>query len=129
MAEYDHSIADVLKSAIADAQELVRGEIALARAELNAEVKRFGTGVVAMAAAAVAGVLAITLLLTAGAWAISELLQWPVWAGFAIVGIVVAIAAALLGMLGRKRFGAERHMPLTVDTMKENMQWMRAPKS
>jgi hypothetical protein len=118
-----------VKSAIADAQELVRGEIALARTELRGEVKRFGAGVAAMAAAAVAGILALTLLLTAGAWAISELLQWPVWAGFAIVGIVVAIAAALLAVVGRRRFTAERHMPLTVDTMKENMEWMRAQKS
>src|SRR5688500_10506195 len=100
MTAYDNSIADVLKTAIHDAQDLVRGEIALAKAEMREEVRRVAAGVVALAAAAIAGVIAVVLLLTAVARAISEGLEWPVWTGFALVGAVVVIAALMLAYVG-----------------------------
>ena len=120
---YDQGIVDAIRSTIRDAQDLVRGEIALAKAELRHEVSRIGRGVAALAAAAVAGLIALVFLLTAVAWAITSAAEWPAWAGFALVGTIVLIVAAALGMMGKKRINGERHMPLTVDTMKENMQW------
>ena len=125
----DQSIADVLRSAIQDAQDLVRGEIALAKSELREEVRRVGAGVVLMAAAAVVGIIAAVFLLAALSWGIAAALAWPVWAGFAVVGVLVAVVAGLLAYVGRSRFNGGRYMPLTVDTLKENMQWMRAQKS
>ena len=53
MTGYDQSIADVIKGTLRDAQDLVRGEIALAKAELREEVNRVGRGVAALAAAGV----------------------------------------------------------------------------
>ena len=130
MATYDSSsITDVIKSAIQDAQELVRSEIALAKAEARQEVSRLSAGAALLAGAALAAILGLVFLFTALAWAISELLLWPAWAGFAIVTLVLLLAAAALFYVGRSRMRADRHMPHTVDTMKENMQWMRARTS
>ena len=129
MPEYDRSIADVLKTALNDAQDLIRGEIALARAELRAEGRRLAAGAAALISAAVAALIAVVFLLTAVAWAFVPLFGWPAWTGFAIVGLVVAIAAAVLAVVGKNRLAAERHMPRTMDTMKENMEWMRARTS
>lgn len=129
MSGYDQSIADVIRSTIHDAQDLVRGEIALAKAELRDEVRRVGAGVAAFAAAGVAALIAVVFLLTALAWAIPAVMGWAAWTGFAIVGAIVLLAAAALAMVGRKRLNGERHMPLTVDTLKENMQWTRARTS
>ncbi len=128
MNGYDQSIADLIRTTIHDAQDLVRGEIALAKAEMRQEMRRVGAGVAALAAAAVAGVIAIVFLLTAVAWGIPAALDWAPWTGFAIVGLVVLIVAATLGLIGKNRFNGERRMPLTVETMKENMQWTRARK-
>ena len=125
----DQSIADVLKSTVQDAQELLRSEIALAKAELRDEVRTVGTGAAALAAAGVAGLVALVFLLTALAWAVPPLLGWPVWSGFAAVGILVAVVAAALAMTGKKKLNGQRHMPLTSDTMKENLKWMRARTS
>ena len=129
MATQDASITDVIKTAVRDAQDLVRDEIALAKAEARQEVRRLGAGAALLAGAALAGVIGIILLLTAAAWGISEGLGWPVWAGFAIVTAVVLIVAGALAYLGRARLQAERRMPLTADTLKENMEWMRARTS
>jgi uncharacterized membrane protein YqjE len=129
MSNHEPSITDTLKSAIQDAQDLVRGEIALAKAEAREEVSRLGMGAALLAGAALAAVLGIVFLMTAIAWAIAEGAGWPVWAGFAIVTVLMLITAGALGYVGRNRIAAQRHMPRTVDTLKENMQWMRARTS
>jgi uncharacterized membrane protein YqjE len=129
MADHDTSIAGVLKEALRDAQDLVRGEIALAKAEAREEVSRLGLGAALLAGAAVAAVIAIVLLMTTLAWVISEVGGWPVWAGFAIVTVLNVLIAGALGLLGRKRLISARHMPRTVDTLKENLEWMRARTS
>lgn len=129
MAANDSSIVDVITSALRDAQDLVRGEIALAKAEAREEVRRLGAGAALLAAAAVAALIGVIFLLGTIAWAISELLNWPVWAGLGIVTVLTLIAAGILAVVGRGRIRAERRMPLTVETMKENMKWMRARTS
>jgi hypothetical protein len=129
MAINDPSIADVLKGAVRDAQDLVRCEIALAKAEAREEIRRIGTGAALLAVGAVAAVIGIGLLMTTIAFAISELAAWPVWAGFAVVTFVTLLVAGFLAALGRSRMTAQRRMPRTVDTLKENMEWMRARTS
>jgi uncharacterized membrane protein YqjE len=126
MATYEPSIADVIKSALRDAQDLVRGEIALAKAEAREEFSRISIGAGLLAAAAVAAVLGLVFLMGTIAWAISEGLAWPVWAGFGIVTLLTFILAGILASVGKRRLSAARHMPRTVDTLKENMEWMRA---
>ena len=129
MASTDTSIMDVIASAVRDAQDLVRGEIALAKAEARAEISRLGAGAAMLAGAAAAGLIGIVFLLATVAWAIAELANWPVWAGLGIVTLLTLITTGVLAMAGLGRIRAERRMPLTVETMKENMQWMRARTS
>lgn len=125
MAMYDQSIVDTIKSAIGDAQELVRGEIALAKAELRAEVRTMAAAALLLCGAAVMALIGLVFLCSTIAWGISEGAGWPVWAGMGIVTAVVLIAAALLAMAGRRSFARQRHMPLTTETMKENATWMQ----
>jgi protein-S-isoprenylcysteine O-methyltransferase Ste14 len=129
MPGYDQSLADLIRSTLHDAQDLVRGEIALAKAEMRQEVRRVGAGAAAFAAAAVAALVAVVLLLTALALGLTAALGWPAWTGFAIVGGVVLLAAVVLVMMGKKRFNGEQRMPLTTETMRETMQWTRARKA
>jgi hypothetical protein len=129
MASYDQSITDVFKSAVRDAQELVQGEIQLARAEFRQELRSAMAAVTALATAAVAGVVGLVFLLTAAARFMAVGLEWPIWAGFAVVGVGLALAAAVLAVMGKRRLAVERRMPLTMETLKENMQWMRARSS
>jgi uncharacterized membrane protein YqjE len=129
MANHESSIAEVIRDAVRDAQDLVRGEIALAKAEAREEISRLGMAVAMLAGAALAAVIGIIFLLTAFAWAISEVAGWPVWAGFAIVTLLTLLSAGVLGYVGRNRLSRGRHMPRTVDTVKENLEWMRARTS
>lgn len=129
MSGYDQSIADLLRNTFQDAQDLIRGEVALAKAELSQEVTRLRGGAVSLAVAAVAGLVALVFLLTAVAWAIPAMTGWAIWTGFAIVGAVALLAAIVLAVIGRNRLTAERRMPLTMETMKENMRWTQPQRS
>lgn len=129
MPGYDQSLADLIRGTLHDAQDLVRGEIALAKAELRQEVRKVGSGAAALAAAAVAALCAVMFLLTALALGLTNALGWPAWAGFAIVGGLVLVIALALAMMGKRRFNGEQRMPLTTETMRETMQWTRARKA
>jgi len=129
MSGYDQSIADLLRNTFQDAQDLIRGEVALAKAELRQEAARIRGAAIALAIAAVAGLTALMFLLTAAAWAIPALTGWPAWTGFAIVGGLALIAAIVAAVMGRSRLSSERPMPLTMETMKENMRWTQAQRS
>ena len=126
MASYDESIPDLIRGTIRDGIGLVRDEIFLARTELREEAVRIKSGLITLAAAVVVGLLAVILLLEAVAWGAVYLFDWPTWAGFAIVALPLAIITIVLAMLGRSLLSRDRYMPKSVDTMKENAEWLRA---
>jgi uncharacterized membrane protein YqjE len=81
--------------------ELVRGELALAKAELAEKGKRAGLGA---GLAGTAGVLALYGLGALIATVIAALaLVMPVWLAALIVAIVIFIVAGVLGLLGRSQ--------------------------
>lgn len=129
MAVQEPGIVDLIRSALSDANDLIRSEIALAKAELRQDVSRLQVGAAAFAGAAVAGVVGVVMLLTTIALVIAEGFGWPTWTGFGIVTVLTFIAAIALVSIGKRRFAAHKPMPLTADTMKENATWIRARTS
>lgn len=129
MAEYDQSVVDLIRTAVRDAQDLVRSEIALAKAELREEGRRLGLGAALLAAAAVAGVVAFVFLMTALAWGLAAAFAWPVWIGFAAVTVLLLLTTAVLAYAGRRKLVTERRLPKTAATMKETTEWIRARTS
>jgi len=81
------SIKALVAAAVADLQRLVKAQIALAKLELQQTGKA-------------AGKTGIFLLVTLAYVLVA--LGLPVWAGFGIVTLVLFIAAAILGLLGKK---------------------------
>jgi uncharacterized membrane protein YqjE len=81
--------------------ELVRGELALAKAELAEKGKRAGVG------AGLAGGAAVLALYGGGALITAVIallaLAMPVWLAALIVAIVIFIVAGVLGLLGRNQ--------------------------
>jgi uncharacterized membrane protein YqjE len=81
--------------------ELVRGELALAKAELAQKGKRAGIGA---GLAGTAGVLALYGVGALVATVIAALaLVLPVWAAALIVAVVIFIVAGVLGLLGKNQ--------------------------
>jgi hypothetical protein len=124
--EYDASISALLSGIVGDAQELVRQEIALARQEIREEInaaKNAGTTLAIAGAVLAIGGLFLLITLALG---IADLLNWPTWAGFGVVGLVSAIAGAIMLSSARQRLKQINPVPeRTVETMKENIEWIK----
>jgi Flp pilus assembly protein TadB len=120
--ESDASMSTLLRNALDDVRELFREEVALARAELRAEVSKATSAASGFGAAAAALSCAGLFLLTALALGIAIFMEWPAWSGFAIVGVVLAIAGAIMFMSSRRTLREIRGLPRTVETVKETFQ-------
>ena len=95
------SIKALVAAAVADLQRLVKAQIALAKLELQQTGKAAGkTGIFLVSALSMAAMGGIFLLVTLAYVLVA--LGLPVWAGFGIVTLVLFIAAAILGLLGKK---------------------------
>ena len=117
-------LTDLLSELSSEVSTLFQQEVELAKAEVRAEAKRAGKAGGKLGAAAVVGLLAAFLL----SWALAFLIDllWPTWVAFAIVGIVYAIVAAVLGMNGKKQLQRVDPTPQrTVETLKEDKQWVQ----
>lgn len=126
MASHDESIPDLIRGTIRDGIGLLRDEITLVRTELRDEYTRLKSGLMTVAAAATVAVLAVFMLLNTIAWGVAYAFEWPPWAGFAIVALPLTAIAVALAMMGRTMLTRDRFMPKSVETLKENAEWIRA---
>jgi uncharacterized membrane protein YqjE len=101
--------------------ELVRGEIALAKAELAQKGKRAGIGAGLAGAAGVLALYGVGALITTVIAALALVL--PVWAAALIVAVVIFIVAGVLGLLGKNQI--QRATPavpeITVESVKRDV--------
>ncbi len=81
--------------------ELVRGELALAKAELAQKGKRAGIGAGLAGTAGVLALYGVGALITTVIAALALVL--PVWAAALIVAVVIFIVAGVLGLLGKNQ--------------------------
>lgn len=105
-------LGDIIRSLAFDAQDLVRGEISLAKAEMDQKLQRSIMAMVWVMGGMLLGFAGLVILLQAGVDALT-LIPIPVWAASLIVGIVVAAIGALtarggVGMLSLDRLAPKR---------------------
>jgi Flp pilus assembly protein TadB len=119
----DRSNAQVLGSAqqlIADLGMLVRHELDEAKEELAEKIKSAGLGAGFISASAFAGVMAIVCVTLF----IGVLLSYvmPMWAAVLIVTVAWAVAALVLGLIGKEKVEAARpfYPEQTIDNIKED---------
>jgi Putative Actinobacterial Holin-X, holin superfamily III len=119
------STAELVKDLSRELSELVREELALAKAEMAQKGKQAGvgagllSGAAVMAMAAVGGSMAFFILV---------LDSWmPAWLAALIVTVVYAAVAAVLGLRGKERLSqATPPAPeRTIESVKEDVQWAK----
>lgn len=101
MAE-ERTVGQLVVEATQDVSEIVRAEVALARAELAASAKNGAVAGGLFGAAGYLGLLASILLTIAAAYGIAALGLAVGWA-FLIVAAVLLSLAGLLALIGRSR--------------------------
>jgi uncharacterized membrane protein YqjE len=122
------SLGQIVGDITSDMSTLVRQEIDLAKSELKQEVSKLGKGAGMLGAAGLAGYFTLFFL----SFALTYLLDnWmPLELGALIVALLWGIAAAVLALRGRKEIKqANPQLPVTQQTIKEDVQWAKTQKS
>jgi len=124
----DESIGKLIGEVAGDVSKLFRQEVALAKAELKEEAAKAGEAGGMLAGAGFAGYMVAVLLSLAVVFGLGEVMPLG-WAAV-IVAIVWAVVGGVLYTLGRNRLKEVDAVPRqTVETLKEDAQWVRDRKS
>jgi len=124
----DTSIGELLGNISGDLSQLFRQEVELAKAELKQEASKAGKAAGFLGVAGFAGYLAVVLLSFALVFALANVMDAG-WAAL-IVAVLWGIVGAVLYSSGRKKLKTVDPVPhRTVDTLKEDAQWLKNPTS
>jgi uncharacterized membrane protein YedE/YeeE len=120
----ERSVSDVLQDIFGNLQDIVRSEFRLAKVEITTEAGKAAKASKLLAVGGVLFLYAGGLILLAAVYGLSSVLQ-P-WLAALLIGVLVAIVAAILLSAGRRRLQvvhptAER----TIKNVKENVQWLK----
>jgi len=108
--------------------DLVRKELELAKVETKQEVSNAAKAGGLFGGVAVGAHMALLFLSLAIAWGLATAL--PRGVAFLIVGLLYAAGAAVLFVIARERAKQINPVPeQTVATLKEDVEWLKAPKS
>lgn len=120
----ERPLADLLRDAVQQAQDLFRAEAQLAKAEVRQEVQRAASAAMPMAIGALAAVSAWMFVMWAAVYGLAEVM--PMWAATLITAAVSGLLGAVLLQTGVRRLKQVRAVPdRTVATMKENLAWIK----
>jgi len=131
LADPQPSVASLVGGILADAQTLVRQEVALARREVAESCDKAQTGIVLIISAiTVCGVGGVMLGFMLATLLHQFLLPNHEWACFGIVGLMFALVGGTLFYCGREKI-KEVHLslPQTVETLREDVQAVGAAVS
>jgi uncharacterized membrane protein YqjE len=123
----NQSLGDIVGRLTSDFSQLMRAEIALAKAEAKEEIREAGKGAGMLAGAGYAGHL-LVLFLSLALMVLLDVWMPIGWAAL-IVAVLWGIVAAVLYSSGRKNLQrATPPMEQTVETLKEDAQWAKRPR-
>ena len=120
----ERSVSEVLQDIFGNLQDIVRSEVRLAKVEFTAEASQAAAAGKPLIAGMVLGIYAGGLLLLALVYGLSLVI--PPWMAALSVGVLVLLMAAILISIGRARLRVVNPVPeKTVESMKENVQWLK----
>ena len=120
------TLMQLMSGLVSDTKVLLRQEMALAKHEIQEELRKTKTALVCLGAgigiAAIGGLLFIVMLVHL----LSALTEWPLWICYGIVaGICILSGAALLYGSKKQMSDIEVVPSQTIETMKENVRWIK----
>ena len=137
--ENQPSVTELVRGIVDDAQELIKQQVALVRAEIKQDMRRTKEAVTSLAAGGVVAFLGVVLL----CFLLVHLIHWltlpagqqvdpasvPLWGCFGIVGGVLTLVGGVLIYLGIQRFNSFNPLPNeSAQALEENVKWLTNQK-
>ena len=122
----DRSLSDVLQDVLRNVQDILRSELRLAKAEISQEATKAASSALWVAVGIVGVLSAWMFLLWTAAYALAAIL--PMWAATLAIAAAMAGAGSVLIAIGLRRFTHVHPIPeRTIESLKENLEWMKQP--
>ena len=122
----DAPLGDLIKQLAQDSAVLVRQEVALAKAELQANVKSVARDIIMVAVGGVIALIGALVLILFLVLAVGDAVD-EYWLGALIVGLLFVIVGGLLAKSNLNKLKHESVAPtLTIETLKEDKQWLQS---
>jgi uncharacterized membrane protein YqjE len=123
-ATRDRSAGEIVKDILASAQEIIRSEVRLAKAEVREEATKAINAGTMLGGGAVVALYGLGFLFAAATAALALVI--PFWAAALIVGGVLAIGGGAAIMAGLARWKTVHPAPeKTIADVKENVEWLK----
>ena len=106
----ERTLGQLVADATHDISSIMRGEIALAKAEIGADAKRGGVGAGMFAVAGLFAFLALILLLFAAAYGLVAA-GLPTWLSFLIVAGLLLVFGVILALVGKSSLSKVKGKP------------------
>jgi hypothetical protein len=123
----ERSLGELFSDLSTEFGDLFRKEVALAKTEATSELKQAGASVGMFAGAAVSALLSLGMLSMALAWLLDKSLDLAL--SFALVGLLWVVIGGVLAMLAKNKAAEVEPLPETVQSLKEDAQWIKAQRS
>ena len=108
---------------VSDLQDIVRGEVALAKAELREDASTIGRAATMLVAGGLIALVGFIFVMLGATYLLNRSLS--MWLSAGIVGVALLIVAVILLMVGRSKLSAASMTPTeTIDSLKEDQQWV-----
>lgn len=126
--EPDQSLGDLAGRLTSEIGALFNDHLQLAKVDLTNDLKKAGKTAGLMGGAAAAGWIAALILSLTLAWGLAEMME--TWIAFLIVGVIWAIAAGVMAMVGRREVEENDWTPEhTIHELERDRQWMKEQRS
>ena len=117
----DRTIGQIIGDITDDFRDLLRDEVALAKAEFNQALRKLIMGAVLLAFGGVLANAGLNALIASAVLGLTDV--WAPWLAALVVGLVIVVVGGLLAMAGMRNFsGAQLTPDRTVRTVKGDAQ-------
>jgi hypothetical protein len=123
MAAEERTLGQLVSDASRDVSELVRYEIALAKAEVQRDIKRGVAAGGLFGAAALLAIYATVALMIAAGLGLSQVM--PAWLAFIVVAAGLLLIAGACVIVGRSQIGRIKPPERTIRSTKETIAVVR----
>ncbi len=122
--EKDRSVSELLQDVVANVQEMIRSEVLLAKTEIREEARRAAKAGQLLVGGLAVAFYALGFLLLFCVYVLATAIA--AWAAALIVGIGLAVIAAVLLRVGIRRIKQVSPAPRkAIESVKENVRWAK----
>jgi uncharacterized membrane protein YqjE len=115
-------LGTLVSGILADLQGILRGEVALAKAELKEEAGLMGKAAASLVAGAIVALVGFIFLMLGVTYLLNKSLE--MWIAAGIVGLALLLIGAIVVMAGKNKLSAASLKPTqTIDSLKEDQEW------